>query len=117
MFFLITDIRRHDAIAKATISSAELNSTYLQKFEFFINVTCKIPFRFFVSKESKQMQWRDLMGPEKHVVLDKINLPEVFPDLPNVQEIQKLWKDFKQLYGILQQLTLSLIAQLIHCIL
>ena len=88
---LITDIRRHNAIAKATISIAELNSTYLQKFEFFINVTYKIPFQFFVSKESKQMQWRDLMGPEKHVVLDKINLPEVFL-------IYQMFKKFKN-YG------------------
>ena len=39
---------------------------------------------FFTSKE---LQWRDLMGPEKHILLGKINLPEVVPELPNVHNI------------------------------
>ena len=53
------------------------------------------------------MQWRDLMGPEKHVVLEKINLPEILPNLPNVHKIQELREKFKQLYGILQQQTIT----------
>ena len=104
---LITDVQRYDGIAKATISSAELNPIYLQGPEFFINVTCKIPLRFSINKESKQLQWQDLIGPEKNMVLDKINLSEAFPNLPNIQKIQQLWKDFKQLYGKLQQLSIS----------
>ena len=47
------------------------------------------------------------MGPEKHVVLEKINLPEILPNLPNVHKIQELWEKFKQLYGILQQQTIT----------
>ena len=102
---LITDIRRQDGITRTT--STEQNSTYLKEFELFINVTCKIPFHFSTNKETKELQWRDLMGPEKHVVLDKINLPEMVPNLPNVQKIQELWVNFKKLYGILQQQRIS----------
>ena len=32
----------------------------------------------------------------------KIALPELFPELTNVQAIQKLWDDFRQLYSVLQ---------------
>ena len=104
---LITDIRRYDGITKATTSNTTENCTYLQEFEQFINVTCKIPFHFSTNKITKELQWRDLMGPEKHTVLSKINLPETLPNLPNVQNIQDLWKDFKQLYGVLQQQSIT----------
>ena len=88
---LITDIRRQDGITQVSTSSTEQNSTsYLQEIELFINVTCKIPFHFSTNKETKEMQWRDLMGPEKHVVLEKINLPGILPNLPNVHKIQEL---------------------------
>ena len=52
---LITDIRRHDGITQASTSSTKQNSTpYLQEFEVFINVTCKIPFHFLQTKKQKR---------------------------------------------------------------
>jgi len=47
-----------------------------------------------VHKESKNLQWRDLTGPEKRVFFRKILLTELFPELPNVQAIEELWNDF-----------------------
>ena len=41
------------------------------------------------------------MGPEKHVVFEKIVSPELFPKLPNVTAIQELWDDFQQLNSVL----------------
>ena len=44
------------------------------------------------------MQWRDLMGPEKLVLSNKINLETLFPDIQNIKGIHKLWKEFKELH-------------------
>ena len=74
-----------------------LESKYLDQLQFFINDSCKIPFRFLVPQGSKDMQWRDLMGPEKRVFFSKVALPELFPELPNVNAIEELWNDFGKL--------------------
>jgi len=57
-------------------------------------IHAKSIFAFSCHKDSKEMQWRDLMGPEKQVFFKKVALPELFPDLPNVDAIEKLWSDF-----------------------
>jgi len=46
------------------------------------------------------------MGPEKLVVFSKIHLPILFPDLPNINVTQLLWKKFKSLYDILHSETI-----------
>ena len=100
---LITDIRRFDGIEKLT-TAINIDSTYFHQLEFFINTMCNIPFQSSISKETKQLIWRDLMGPEKHL---EITLEELFPKLPNVQHIQKLWDSFQRLYAVLQQEEIS----------
>ena len=105
---LITDILRYDGITKATTTNIESESTYIPSpIGIFINTTCKISFKFFISKDSKQLSWRDLMGPEKHVVFEKILLVEIFPKLPHVQDIQNLWDNFQKLYTVLQKEEIS----------
>lgn len=47
------------------------------------------------------------MGSEKHPLFQKIVLEELFPELPNIQRIQKLWNRFQQLYTVLQQEEIS----------
>ena len=89
---LIVDLQRYDAVAKS--SNPAWKSRYLDQLQFFINDSCKINFHFFVSQGSKEIHWRDLMGPEKCVFFRKILLTEQFPDLPNVRTIQGLWSDF-----------------------
>ena len=64
----------------------------------------QVTISFFTNRITKELQWEDLMGPEKYIALGKINLPETLPNLPNVQD---LWKDFKQLYGVLQQQSIT----------
>ena len=97
---IILDIRRYDAVVKIS-DSGQPKQKYLDQLEFFINNSCKIPFHFFVNKESKDLNWKDLMGPEKRVFFSKILLPELFPELPNVHAIEELWNDFKQLESLL----------------
>ena len=62
---LIVEIRRYDRIKRATVSDIASQSSYRDRLEFFINNSCKIPFKFSINKETKQLQWRDLMSPEK----------------------------------------------------
>lgn len=103
---LIVDIRRYDEIEKTTASNIT-QSNYRDQLEFFINNSCKIPFKFTVDKETKKVKWRDLMGPEKQVLFGKIALPELFPKLDNIQATQELWDDFRQLYSVLQMDSVS----------
>lgn len=42
-------------------------------------------------------------GPRKHTVFQNIQLAELFPKLPRVQNIQELWNDFQKLYTMLQK--------------
>ena len=74
---LILEIRRHGEIKRTTASEVS-QSNYHDQLEFFINNCCKIPFKFSVDKETKQLKWRDLMGPEKRVLFKKLHYLNVF---------------------------------------
>ena len=100
------EIRRQDGIERCT-QIESVHSSSLSKLESFLNDTCHIPFKFFIYKETKQLKWRDLMGPEKHVLLKNINLPTLFPKLPKVVMTQTLWEDFRNLHQILQREDIS----------
>ena len=80
------------------------NANYLSQ---LLKNDCHIPFRFSISKETKNLQWRDLMGPEKLVLFTKINLEMLFPDIPNVEKIQRLWGGFKELHKLLHSENIS----------
>ena len=103
---LVLEIRRNDAIVKCTNESSLDSCYYLPKLESFLHHDCHIPFKFYHCKDVKDLKWRDLMGPEKLVVFSKINLPILFPDLPNINATQLLWEKFKSLYDILQSETI-----------
>lgn len=90
---LITDIRRQVGID---------DTNGLSRLEFFINNDCHIPFKFLLSKETKKLQWHDLMGPEKLILFHKIQLVTMFPNIKNVNRMQKLWKEFEDLHNLLQ---------------
>ena len=96
----IEDLRRQDGIVKATLDrSVHSNATAYEK---FLNDSCKIHFRWYTCKETKQMKWRDLSGPEKIRLFDNIDLPKYFPDIPNVSVIQDIWKEFWRLFKQLE---------------
>ena len=92
---LILGIRRQDALS---------GSDSLTQLETFVQNDCRISsFKFHASKEKKnEIQWRDLVGPEKLVLFAKINIETMFPDVPKSAAIQQLWTDFKKLYKLLQ---------------
>ena len=93
---LITDLRRLDGVEKCVnLSSSE--AANLKKYETFLSKTCKINFHFYTCKDTSSLKWRDLTGPEKYVLLSRIDLPDLFPNLPNAVHIQKVWTEFATL--------------------
>ncbi len=96
---LIQELRRQDGIEKATTVKLDRSKlTNLTAYETFLNHTCKICFQWYVSEETKKLQWRDLTGPEKIRLFTHIDLPELFPLLPNVSNIHHLWMQFWRLH-------------------
>ena len=66
----------------------------------FLNGPCNIKFNWFIDKEFKKLQYRDLTGPEKNWLFQNIKIPQLFPTLNTKDDLQKLWKDF---YSLVQQ--------------
>jgi hypothetical protein len=90
---LIQELRRQDGITQATLNrSKHVNVTAYEK---FLNDICKIRFHWYTCKETKQLQWRDLTGPEKIVLF---NIPKFFPAVPNAVVIQDIWVEFWRLF-------------------
>ena len=87
---LIQDIRSQDGIDKRTSPTFRTKATNMVAYEKFLNETCKIPFQWHVSPETKQLKWRDLTGPEKPRLFAKIQIPQLFPSLPHAVAIQEL---------------------------
>ena len=47
----------------------------------------------------KQLQWRDLTGPEKIRLFKNIDKPKLFPALPNAAVLQDAWTEFWRLFN------------------
>ena len=59
----------------------------------------------YVDKESKNLKWRDLTGPEKHKLLKHIDIADLFPRIPQASTIQDIWMEFREIYRTLQSST------------
>ena len=91
---LIRDIRILDGINNSKVTS---NMVVYQK---FLNDECKINFRFYTDKETKGLKWRDLTGPEKKRLFQKIDISRLFPLLARKEDLLKLWNDFTALVDL-----------------
>ena len=96
---LIRDLRFLDGVEKAT-SVITPDSTNMKSYEEFLNKSCKIRFRWFIDKESK---WRDLTGPEKVRLFERIDIPTLFPAHPKRHELKELWSEFFHLINKLKK--------------
>lgn len=68
---------------------------------------CKYLFSSYVCKETKKLEWCDILGPEKHTLLGKINFPH-FPSIPNVAKTQFIWtEEFWRLNSLLSSESFS----------
>jgi len=94
---LIQELRRQDGIDKSSVTKLDRSKqTHIAAYERFLNEQCKISFTWYVD-DSKKLKWRDLTGPEKHRLFQKINTPSLFPSILHVERIQLLWCRFYQM--------------------
>ena len=68
---------------------------HLKVYETFVNEKSKVHFKFNADKNSKEIKYRDLTGPEKVRLFTCINIPSTFPELHNKDKLQNLWKNFQ----------------------
>ena len=93
---LITELRRQDGIDKCK-QLDHSKARHVTVYEKYLNEAFKIPFQFYICKDSNTLKWRDLTGPEKYRLFSKVDWPSIFPQLPNVETIQQIWRQFFQL--------------------
>lgn len=74
---------------------------HLAGWEKYLSETLKIPFNWFICKESKKLKWRDLTGPEKLVLFRNIKIRNVLPTFEDGDKIQCLWDTFLNISEIL----------------
>ena len=84
---LIRDLRTADGINRD-------GDKYIKVYEQFLNDKCKIRFHWSTDKISKSLKWRDLTGPEQIRLFENINIPFLFPNLSNKDQLQELWNKF-----------------------
>ena len=91
------------------------NLEYLSKFEANIKEMGISGYTFWIGKESKKLKWRTLTGPEKLIVFANIDLIQLFPELENIVQLQRLWKDFLEIHQLFSlkpsEITPELITQ------
>ncbi|CAB4002224.1 Hypothetical predicted protein [Paramuricea clavata] len=93
---LIRELKFHDSIEKRTKFSGGFNKgklrhmaqckTYLQELS--------IPFHWYVGKESKQLEFRELTGPVKVKLFQHINISSLLPNSDNHETTPKIWDGF-----------------------
>ena len=101
---LILELRTQDAINKnQTFANgfARDKFNHMAKYETFLN-SIGIKFEWFVNKDTKKLQYRDLKGPEKVLLFQKIDISDLLPQYEKSGQVQVLWNDFINLIGDLK---------------
>ena len=101
---LILEFRRQDSIEKKKIFNEGLDMsklTHMARWESYLNDTLKIPFHWFVCKDSKKLKWRDLTGPEKIRLFRSVDIIKLLPNHPKAKAISELWKKFQEITEML----------------
>ena len=76
---LIRDLWIKDGITKATDVSCDSLLNHMRIFSMMY--VCKIRFKWNINRDSKEITYRDLAGPEKVRLHKSINIPVLFPAL------------------------------------
>lgn len=101
---LILEFRRKDSIdKKKTFNDGFERSkyTHMASWESYLNDTLKIPFHWFVCKDSRKLKWRDLTGPEKLKLFRNVNISQLLPNHPKSGQVSELWGQFLSITDML----------------
>ena len=67
----------------------------------------KLDLKWYLD-DSNKFAYRDLTGPEKHRVFNKIDIPSLFPDLKEKFKLQNVWSTFYELINKLTDAVMQL---------
>lgn len=98
------EFRRKDSIdKKKTFNDGfQLSKyTHMARWESYLNDNLKIPFNWFVCKDSKKLKWRDLTGPEKLNLFRNFDIHQLLPNHQDANKISMLWKTFLEITEML----------------
>ena len=84
---LIRNLQILDGITKARDVTRTHTNSYTETYKKFLNVDCKIRFKWNVERDTKEITYRDLTGPEKVRLFKNINIVSQFPALPKSEQI------------------------------
>ena len=75
---LILELQRLDGIEKSKLQAFNKSvAVNVAKYKQFLNETCKVSFHVYLDKDAKSLKWRDLTGPEKLKLFNKIDIPKL----------------------------------------
>ena len=98
---LVRQLKREDAIdKKATFNSGFARDKFkdMDAYEQFLH-SLGIAFEWTVDRDSKKLSYRDLTGPEKLLVFQKISIKEL---IPRFTDSNNLWISFIDLFSELK---------------
>ena len=101
---LIRQLRKEDALEKKDTFIGGFNRAkyrHMDSYQKFLN-SIGIAFEWMVDKDTKKLQYRDLTGPEKLLVFQKIKIKELLPNFPDSEKVENLWFGFIDIYGKLK---------------
>ncbi|XP_033730336.1 uncharacterized protein LOC117319683 isoform X1 [Pecten maximus] len=100
---LVSELRVLDNISQQA-TFVELDRTKIKHVAALENVLQQmgIPFELFVNKDTRKLEYRDLMGPEKLKLMEKFKASDLLPDRERADQIQKLWDDFSEINVLLR---------------
>ena len=101
---LIRELRRQDSIDKlSTFSNGFCRTKYkhMAGYETFVK-SLGITFEWRINKDSKKLEYKDLTGPEKLVLIQNINFKSLLPNCHVTEDLQVLWSSFMDIIGDLK---------------
>ena len=102
---LIRELRRQDAIDKVnTFSSGFFRTKYkhMAGYETFVK-SLGITFEWKINKDTKKLEYRDLTGPVKRVLIQNVNFKSLLPNCHVTDDLQVLWSSFMDIIGDLKR--------------
>ena len=86
---LIVELRRMDLIEKQKLTDFDPQKCKnLDRFQKFVTSLSIPGYNFWVGRQSKQLKWQTLTGPEKLTLFKNINIQKLLPDSPESSTIK-----------------------------
>lgn len=92
---LIKDCCEADNFDMSAISKFDITQyVHLDTLQNTLRSKCNIRLMFQWVPETRKLNWRDLVGPEKNRLFENLRLEEVIPERKDLVLLQKIWDNF-----------------------